>query len=80
MPFWRPFPFFGFGCIGLLIPLFLLFLAFGAFRRLMWGPRWGWHHMRYGRWMGDEGEAGLPPMFAEWHRRAHGDAPTDKKE
>ena len=44
MPFLHPLPFFGFGCFGVLIPLFLLFLAFGAARRMLWGPRWGWHH------------------------------------
>jgi len=77
MPFWRPFPFFGFGCFGILIPLFLLFLAFGAARRMIWGPRWGWHHMHHhGQW-GDKGPGSpdfVPPMFAEWHKRAHGGA------
>jgi hypothetical protein len=71
--FWRPFPFFGFGCFGVLIPLFLLFLAFGAARRMIWGPRWGWRHMHHGPW-GDKGPGDpdfVPPMFAEWHKRAH---------
>ena len=77
MRFWHPAPFFGFGCIGLLLPLFLLFVAFGAFRRMLWGPRWGWHHMHHG-WMGTQGEAGLPPMFAEWHRHAHGEPDPEK--
>jgi hypothetical protein len=80
MPFWRPFGFFGFGLLGLLVPLFLLFLAFGAFRRLMWGPRWGWGHHGHGpRPWGMHGE-GLPPMFAEWHKRAHEAPETDKQE
>jgi hypothetical protein len=72
MPFMHPFPFFGFGCFGLLIPLFLLFLAFGAARRMLWGPRWGGHHMHHGHW-GDKGPGSefVPPMFDEWHRRAH---------
>jgi hypothetical protein len=81
MPFFHPFPFFGFGCFGVLIPLFLLFLAFGAARRMIWGPRWGWHHMHHGPW-GEKGPGSpdfVPPMFAEWHRRAHGEAPADEK-
>jgi hypothetical protein len=81
MPYsWHPFPFFGFGCFGVLIPLFLLFLAFGAARRMLWGPRWGMHHMHHhGPW-GDKGPGSpdfVPPMFAEWHKRAHGEAPAD---
>jgi hypothetical protein len=79
MPFHHPFPFFGFGCFGLLIPLFLLFLAFAAMRHMIWGPRWGhhMHGMHHGPW-GDKGpwDEGVPPMFAEWHRRAH-ETPTD---
>ncbi len=74
MAYPHPFPFMGFGCFGILIPLFLLFLAFGAARRMLWGPRWGWRHMHHGPW--GEKESGssdsVPPMFAEWHRRAHG--------
>ena len=75
-------PFFGFGCFGLILPLFLLFLAFHSFRRLMWGPRWGWHgmhHMHGHGWMGAEGERGVPPFFEEWHKRAHGESDTEKK-
>ena len=72
MPFMHPFPFFGLGFLGLLIPIFLLFLAFGAARRMIWGPRWGGHHMHHGPW-GDKTSDGefVPPMFDEWHRRAH---------
>ena len=76
MRFHHPFGF-GFGCFGLLIPLFLFFLAMKAFRVMFWGPRWG-HHM--GHW-GRRWEGGAPPMFDEWHKRAHGEVPTeDKKE
>ena len=79
---WHAFPFFGFGCFGILIPLFLLFLAFSAMRHLLWGPRWWGHRMhmhRHGPWeekgpWGDE----VPPMVAEWHRRMHGEPPTDE--
>jgi hypothetical protein len=69
---------FGFGCFGILIPLFLFFLAMKAFRFAFWGPRWGWggHHGRWGRhW-----ENGVPPMFDEWHKRSHGEPTEDKKE
>jgi len=61
---------FGLGCFGLLIPLFLFFLAMKAFRFLFWGPRWGWGHHRHGPW-GRHWEGGVPPMFNEWHKRAH---------
>ena len=72
-PFWWPFPFFGFGFLGLLALLFLLSVAFGAARLMLFGPRFGWHmmHRRYGTW-GDRGSGeGIPPMFAEMHRRMH---------
>jgi hypothetical protein len=66
----------GFHPGGFLIPFFLILLVFGAIRSLFWrGPR-RWHHMHgprgmykgagYGCW-----EAGVPPMFDEWHRQAH---------
>jgi hypothetical protein len=77
MPFHHPFPFFGFGCFGLLIPLFLLFLAFAAMRHMIWGSRWGhhMHGMHHGPW-----QEGVPPMFAEWHRRAHGEQSVDDQD
>ncbi len=80
MPFhpWGPWGF-GFGCFGPLIALFLFFLAFRAFRVLFWGPRWGWGHHHYGPW-GRHWENGVPPMFDEWHKRAHGEQPEEKKE
>ena len=71
MPFHRPFGF-GFGLFGFLLFLFLFFLAFRAFRFLLWGPRWGWGHHRHGPW-GRPWENGVPPMFEEWHKRAHGE-------
>lgn len=53
---------FGFGFFGFLFPLLFLFLIFGLVRGLFWrghgGPPGYW-----GR--------GVPPMFEEWHRRAH---------
>jgi hypothetical protein len=77
-PFHRPFGF-GFGFLGCLIPLFLFFVLFGAFRFLFWGPRWGWHRGGHGPWRHSWGEGGVPPMFEEWHKRAHGQ-PEEKKE
>ena len=76
MPYHRPFGF-GFGFLGFLLLLFLFFAALRAFRFLFWGPRWGWGHP-HGPW-GRGGENGVPPMFEEWHKRAHGQ-PEEKKE
>ncbi len=75
MPFGHFHPFFGFGCFAPLVGLFLVFLAFGALRRMVWGPRWGWRYMRHSCWdeKGPEGDF-VPPMFAEWHKRAHAEA------
>ncbi len=78
MPFHRPFGF-GFGCFGFLIVLFLFFIALRSMRLLFWGPRWGWGHHRFGRW-GGPWENGVPPMFEEWHKRAHGEPTGEKKE
>jgi hypothetical protein len=71
----------GFGFLGCLIPLFLLFLVFGSMRMLFWGGPMGWRrhmmHRHWGRWQGEEGK-GVPPFFEEWHRRAHGEPPSDQ--
>ena len=64
MPFHRAH--FGFGCFGPLFAIFLLILAFKSFRMMLWGPRWG--HMRH--WS-RHWEGGTPPMFDEWHKKAH---------
>lgn len=79
MPYHHPFGF-GFGFLGFLLLLFLFFAALRAFRFLFWGPRWGWGHR--GPWRNGWGEGGVPPMFEEWHKRAHGEAgqPEEKKE
>jgi len=81
MPFHRAhFGFgFGFGCFGPLLALFLLFVALKSFRLLFWGPRWGWGHHQHGPW-GRHWENGVPPMFEEWHKKAHGEQPEEKKE
>jgi len=64
MRFHHPFGF-GFGCLVPILAVFLLVLALKSFRMMMWGPRWGWGHR--GHW----GERGVPPMFDEWHKKAH---------
>jgi hypothetical protein len=81
MPFHRPFGF-GFGFFGFLFLIFLFFVALRALRVLFWGPRWGWghHHSGHGPW--GRWENGAPPIFEEWHKRAHGETgqPEEKKE
>lgn len=77
MPFHRPFGF-GLGCLGPLLALFLLFVALKSFRFLFWGPRWG-HMGPRGPW-GRHWENGVPPMFEEWHKKAHGEPTEGKKE
>jgi hypothetical protein len=66
---------FGFGLLGCLVPLFFVFLFFGVLRGAFWRSHWGWgmgsgHHGPHGM----EGKE-VPPMFREWHRRAHEPAP-----
>jgi hypothetical protein len=58
--------------------IFFLFLFFGAmkmlfFRRMMWHGG----HM-HGPW-GRHWEDGVPSMFSEWHKRAHGETPEEEK-
>ena len=69
MPFHRPFGFgWGLGCFSPLLGFLFIFLAF---RFLFWGPRWGWGYRGgHGPW-GRHWENGVPPMFEEWHKRAH---------
>ncbi|MCC6569358.1 MAG: hypothetical protein IT315_08985 [Anaerolineales bacterium] len=65
---------FGFGCLIPIFGVLLLVLALKSFRGMMWGPRWGWAG-RHG-W----GEHSVPPMFEEWHKKAHGESTEEKKE
>jgi hypothetical protein len=69
--FWHPFPFFGFGCFGPLIALFLLFVTLRAFSFIFGGPYWGWRRMERHAWRHRWTEEGVPPMFHEWHKRSH---------
>ena len=62
---------------GICFGIFLLFFFFGFikmmfFRRMRHG--WG-HHGGHGPW-GKNWEGGVPPMFNEWHKRAHGETPA----
>jgi len=75
MPFPHPLGF-GLGCLAPILVVFLLVLALRSFRFLFWGPRWGWGHR--GPWQHGWGERGVPPMFDEWHKRAHGEQPEEK--
>jgi hypothetical protein len=59
--YYRPW---GFGFIG---PLFFLFVFWFLMLRVVAGRRrWGGPGGYYGH-----GGTGVPPMFEEWHRRAH---------
>lgn len=67
----------GFGFLGCLAPLFFIFLFFSVFRLIryaIWGPRWGWGHHRWHRHWGK----GMPPVFEEWHKQAHGEKPSER--
>jgi hypothetical protein len=79
--YWPAFPFFGLGCFGPLFALLLLFLALRAVSFLFWGPRWchrrGMHRAWSHNW---QEEGGVPPMFREWHERAHGKAADERKD
>ncbi len=62
-PFWyRPW---GFGFVGCLFPLAFIFLALVLLRGLFWRGHAAWHG-HHGHWDKD-----VPPMFEEWHRKAH---------
>lgn len=60
--FYRPWGW-GFGCFGLLIPLLILLVIFSVIRTVLWGG-----HLRRRGWMM---EGNVPPMFDEWHKKAH---------
>ena len=72
----------GFGFLGCLFPLLGFFLIFALIRGIFWGGHWGGRRGWGGHgWGGPSGQdfgpggQGLPPMFAEWHKRAHGEQP-----
>jgi hypothetical protein len=71
----------GFGFLGLLFPLFFLFLIFGLVRAAFGGRRWGggyggygWGKGGWGRWSGPEADAWRQErdrQMGELHRRLH---------
>ena len=65
--------------ISPVLAFFLIVLAFKSFRMLLWGPRFGHMGHHRGPW-GRHWENGVPPMFEEWHKKAHGESAEDKKE
>jgi hypothetical protein len=73
------FGFFPFGAICgsiLFLFFFLGFMKMMFFRRMRHG--WG-HHGHHGPW-GRDWENNVPPMFNEWHKRAHGEQPAESDE
>ena len=60
-PFWYPGPF------AFLFPLLGLFVILAVVRGLFWR---GWCAGGRGSW-----KSGVPPMFEDWHRRAHQSPP-----
>ena len=61
---------FGFGFLGLLFPLFFLFIIFGLLRAAMWGGRGNW---RISNW-GGQGDW-RRQRLEEIHQELHGDKP-----
>jgi len=71
--------FFPFGAI--FGSIFFFFLIIGLMKMVFFsGIRHrGWEGRHHGPW-GRHWENGVPPMFEEWHKRAHGETTEDKKE
>jgi hypothetical protein len=56
--------------------ILFLFFFLGAMRMIFFRPwRMGWGH--HGHW-GKDWEGKVPPMFEEWHKRAHEEKPEEK--
>jgi hypothetical protein len=74
-------PHFGFFPFGAICgSIFFLFLFFGAMRMIFFGGmrHHGWEGRHHGPW-GRHWEGGVPPMFEEWHKRAHEEKSEDVK-
>jgi hypothetical protein len=73
---------FGFHPIGAICgSIFFLFLFFGFIKMIFFRGMWhhGWEGHKHGPW-GKHWEKGVPPMFDEFHKRAHGEsAPSDSE-
>jgi hypothetical protein len=81
MYYGMPFHMFGgFGFLSCLVPLFLLFLVFFAFRAMFWGGPRHWGAMHHGPWGRGEAGQGPPSIFTEWHRQAHAQPPSSTEE
>ena len=76
---WGP----GFGFLGCLFPLLGFLLIFALIRGLFWRGGWGGRHGWGGHGYGPGGQGfgpggqGVPPMFDEWHKKAHGEQKTE---
>jgi hypothetical protein len=74
MMYGRPFGFFPGGiCLSILF----LFLFLGAMRMIFFRRMVHGGHM-HGSW-GRHGGDGVPPMFNEWHKRAHAEKPGEEQ-
>src|SRR3989304_5223312 len=73
-------PHFGFGFLGCLIPLFFLFVVFGAFRLVVRGGRWGDRHGGWGPrgFMHEDMRSQWMERAEEWHRKQHGEGGEGK--
>ena len=72
---------FGFFPFGICGSILFLFLLLGFIKMIFIRGMWSRGHM-YEPWS-NRWEGGVPPVFSEWHKRAHGEKPTeegDKKE
>ena len=60
--------------------IFFLFLIFGLMKLVFFGGmrHRGWEGHKHGPWGRNWGN-GVPPMFEEWHKRAHGEPVEEKK-
>lgn len=67
---------FGFFPFGICGSIFFLFFFFGFMKMVFfrgWGHRHG--HGHWGKW-----EGGMSSKFDEWHKRAHSEVPSEKKD
>jgi hypothetical protein len=62
-PYGHPFHFGFFPFGGICLSILFVFLLFGLIKMVFFPWRRGWGH--HGKW------EGVPPMFDEWHKRAH---------
>src|SRR5688572_27129796 len=68
---------FGFLPFGICGSILFVFFFFGLLRMIFFRGM-GWGHHGHGHW-GRHWEGGAPPMFDEWHKRAHGEAPSNSE-